>query len=244
MYLVTIITPFYNNKDDILNSIKSIINQTYNHWELILIDDCSTDNSYDIVKEFINDNKQYNIKLIQNEKNYGVYVSLNIGIQNSSGEFICRLDSDDRLNPQTLEKCIKVVNYYNCDVVRYLSKRKEQIRIGDICLFYRKNIIDIIGYYDSVRFGADTEFLSRMVKVLDVSKFRLIKQVLYNAKFRKNSLTTSNETGLYSNKGVFIRKLYVKNFLEWHRKETELYVPFPLIKRLFPVPEIMISNYP
>ena len=104
-YLVSIVTPVYNSEKFISETIDSIQNQTYKHWELILVDDCSSDNSYDIISKYIKYDKR--IRYIKLEKNSGAAVSRNTGIKNAKGRFIAFLDSDDIWLPEKLEKQLK-----------------------------------------------------------------------------------------------------------------------------------------
>lgn len=99
--LVSIITPVYNAERFLSETIKSVQEQTYKNWELLLVDDCSKDNSAKIIKEFKkNDDRIKHIKL---EKNSGASISRNIGIKNAKGRFIAFVDSDDLWEPEKLE---------------------------------------------------------------------------------------------------------------------------------------------
>lgn len=103
--LVSIITPVYNAERFLSDTIKSVQNQTYKNWEILLIDDCSKDNSAQIIKEFQKyDNR---IKYIKLKKNSGASVSRNEGIRNAKGRFIAFVDSDDVWKPEKLEIQIK-----------------------------------------------------------------------------------------------------------------------------------------
>ena len=109
--LVSIIMPSYNTGKFIQETINSVINQTYSNWELIIVDDCSTDNTDEIVKN-INDSR---IIYLKNEKNSGAAVSRNKALREAKGRWIAFLDSDDLWVPQKLEKQIKFMkenNYY------------------------------------------------------------------------------------------------------------------------------------
>ncbi|MDO4870528.1 MAG: glycosyltransferase family 2 protein [Candidatus Saccharibacteria bacterium] len=75
---VSVIIPFYNSEAYLNRAIESVVNQTYTDWEIILIDDKSTDNSLKIAKKWVSKNKQ--IKLIVNKNNLGAAISRNIGI--------------------------------------------------------------------------------------------------------------------------------------------------------------------
>lgn len=103
--LVSIITPSYNCGSFIAETIQSIQNQTYKEWELIIVDDCSTDNTEEIVNRFIQQDSR--IHYIVNEKNSGAAVSRNRALRESKGRWIAFLDSDDLWLPEKLEKQIK-----------------------------------------------------------------------------------------------------------------------------------------
>ena len=101
--LVSIIMPSYNTAPYIKETIQSVLNQTYTNWELIIVDDCSTDNT-DEVLETIKDNR---IRYFKNEKNSGAAISRNKALREAKGQWIAYLDSDDLWMPEKLEKQIK-----------------------------------------------------------------------------------------------------------------------------------------
>ena len=90
---VSVITPMYNCEKFISETIESVLNQTYTNWEMIIIDDCSTDKSKQIAKQYIERDKR--IRLIELKENSGAAVARNKGIEVSSGRFIAFLDGDD-----------------------------------------------------------------------------------------------------------------------------------------------------
>lgn len=106
--LVTIVTPSYNSSKFIGETIESAIVQTYTEWEMIIVDDCSTDNSIDIVNEY--QNKDSRIKLIQLAKNSGPALARNRAIEEARGRYISFLDSDDLWSPEKLAKQISFIN--------------------------------------------------------------------------------------------------------------------------------------
>lgn len=118
--LVSVIMPSYNTADYISDSIKSVISQTYQNWELIIVDDCSTDNTDDIVSYF-SDNR---IKYMKNKKNMGAAATRNRALREAKGEWIAFLDSDDLWLPNKLEKQINfmkdngyVFSYHNYEKI-------------------------------------------------------------------------------------------------------------------------------
>ena len=102
--LVSIIMPSYNTGKYIAKSIKSVLVQTYKNWELIIVDDCSTDNTDEVVADFLTDKR---IRYIKNEKNSGAAISRNRALREAKGRWIAFLDSDDLWMPQKLEKQIQ-----------------------------------------------------------------------------------------------------------------------------------------
>lgn len=103
--LVSIIMPNYNCEKFLPETIESVIGQTYTEWELLIVDDCSTDNSVNIIKGYCD--KDDRIKLIVNEKNSGAAHSRNVALAEAKGKWIAFLDSDDIWLPGKLEKQIK-----------------------------------------------------------------------------------------------------------------------------------------
>ena len=107
--LVSIIMPSYNTAEYISDSIKSIQAQTYESWELIIVDDCSIDNSIEVIQSF----NEPRIKLLQNERNSGAAISRNYALREATGKWIAFLDSDDTWAPEKLEKQIKFMKENN-----------------------------------------------------------------------------------------------------------------------------------
>lgn len=97
--LVSIIMPSYNTGKYIKDSIESVISQTYTNWELLIVDDCSTDNTDDVVAQFSDDR----IKYLKNEINSGAAISRNRALREAKGKWIAFLDSDDIWHAEKLE---------------------------------------------------------------------------------------------------------------------------------------------
>lgn len=101
MSTVSIITPSYNCKQAFKATFDSVLSQTFNEWEWIIVDDCSTDGSFEYIKGLAKDDKR--IVVLQTPKNGGSAVARNIGLKHASGRYITFLDSDDLLDPNYLE---------------------------------------------------------------------------------------------------------------------------------------------
>lgn len=108
--LVSVIMPSYNTAEYITESIQSVINQTYTNWELIIVDDCSTDNTEEIVSQICDERIRY----IKNDINSGAAVSRNKALREAKGQWIAFLDSDDIWMPEKLEKQICFMERNRC----------------------------------------------------------------------------------------------------------------------------------
>lgn len=127
--LVSIIMPSYNTAEYITESIQSVLSQSYTEWELIIVDDCSTDNTDEVVKNYLTDVR---IKYFKNEKNSGAAVSRNRALREAKGKWIAFLDSDDLWMPDKLEKQIKhmEINGYHFSYTNYSEINAEGKRNG------------------------------------------------------------------------------------------------------------------
>ncbi|WP_281699511.1 glycosyltransferase family 2 protein [Cetobacterium somerae] len=112
--LVSIITPSYNSEKFIKETIESVLNQTYINWELLIVDDCSTDESPKIIKEY--SKIDHRIKYLRNEKNSGPAITRNRGLDIAKGKYIAFLDSDDFWDKQKLELQIDFMEKNNLSI--------------------------------------------------------------------------------------------------------------------------------
>lgn len=122
MELVSIVMPVYNCSDYIKDTINSVIEQTYTNWELIMVDDCSIDNTFDIIESFLS----AKIKYFKLEVNSGAAVARNEAIKNSNGKYIAFLDSDDLWDRFKLEKQIKFMEENNYSFTSTLYQRIDE----------------------------------------------------------------------------------------------------------------------
>lgn len=120
---ISILTPFKNSERFLAECIESILNQSYNNWELIIVDDNSTDTSFEIVKQF--QEKDFRIKLFKNPGR-GIIEALRFALKQSSGNYITRMDSDDIMYTNKLEVLFnnlkeKGKNHVAIGLVEYFS---------------------------------------------------------------------------------------------------------------------------
>lgn len=117
--LVSIITPCYNSERFIKETYESIKSQTYNNWEWIIVDDCSDDNSIQIIRTFLDDR----VKLFINETNAGAAFSRNKALDLAKGKFITFIDSDDLWMPNFVKKAVSYLKENNEELVYTSYKR-------------------------------------------------------------------------------------------------------------------------
>lgn len=142
--LVSIITPAYNSEKFISETIQSVINQTYQYWELIIVDDYSSDETCKIVNEY--NKKDSRIKLYKLQENSGAAVARNFALSKTKGRYIAYLDADDLWYDEKLEKQIKFMEEKACgfscvsyEVIDNEGNLKNK-------LIYMKNKLDYNGF--------------------------------------------------------------------------------------------------
>lgn len=139
--LVSVIMPAYNGEKYIGRAIESVLNQTYERFELIIVEDASTDGTLSIIKKF----KDERILLFQNPVNKGIAYSTNLGIDNSNGKYIALLDDDDIATPQRLELQVDFMeNHDEIDILggrsAFIDKDDNFLRYGSEPIYNPKRI--------------------------------------------------------------------------------------------------------
>jgi glycosyltransferase involved in cell wall biosynthesis len=129
--LVSIITANYNCENFIDDTIKSVLKQTYKNWEMIIVDDLSTDNSIKIIENYIKEDNR--IKLIKLKENSGAAVARNRAIEEAKGRYIAFLDSDDLWEKTKLEKQLAFMqeNSYDFTYTNYNLVDESNSRYGN-----------------------------------------------------------------------------------------------------------------
>lgn len=196
--LVSVIIPAYNCEKTILRAVNSILNQKYKNIELIIIDDGSTDNTFDIV----NNIQDKRITVLQ-EKNSGPSTAKNLGIKTAKGDFILFCDSDDKLDENIIDEFIKIIEKKYYDVVLFKT-----IRIG--------NDDNIIKTPEVESFEMKPEEFNMLIKSI-YNKFYKYNEIFgFDAtwgKFISRRLINENNIifpeGIYRfEDGAFCRKVY------------------------------------
>jgi glycosyltransferase involved in cell wall biosynthesis len=134
--LISICVPAYNNEAYIVDTIDSVLSQVYTNFELIIVDDCSTDDTWEILQQI----KDPRISIYRNEKNLGMHGNWSKALSFAKGDYIKLLCGDDLIYPDCLEKQVKVLeDPANADVVMVACKRKIISPKGEISIgsFYK-----------------------------------------------------------------------------------------------------------
>lgn len=254
---VSIIMPAFNAQSTIKNSINSILNQTWTNIELIVVNDCSEDNTWEIIRKIANEDGR--IIAINNPSNVGAYVSKNIGLRVATGNYITGHDSDDWAHPQRIENHLKAIDSEKVKPRASLTRmiRMEEngyfpfylegtfcldgvLRVASItCMFETSFLTDTLGGWDCSRFGADSEIIARAKMVLgkEFKDYHQVSMICLNA---PNSLTNNPIHGVQRGKGLSpSRKFYKDQWTEWHNtlSKDNVYLEFPHLDRRFDVPE-------
>ena len=138
--LVSVVMSAYNSESSISESIESILNQSYQNIEFLIIDDCSTDRTAEVIESYLEKNK--NIKFIKNKTNLGLTKSLNILIKKSSGQYIARQDADDISLHHRVQEQMQLLESNNLDFCTTRAIIKDSMKlIPGVSSFLPKKIV-------------------------------------------------------------------------------------------------------
>ena len=215
---VSIVIPTYNSEKFIDRTIKSVLNQTFQNFELIIVDDCSVDNTRKMIREFQKQDDR--IKLIALEKNSGAPAHpKNVGIKNAKGEYIAFLDHDDEWLPKKLEKQLELfknssdnLGFVGCNFLIIDDNRNksreyclpswprekffERFLLGNISsssgIMIKQKVLDRIGGFDEkLKFADDWDMWLRISKHFD---FDFVSEIL--VKYHLHSTNVTSNVGI------------------------------------------------
>ena len=217
--LVSIIMPSYNMGNYIERSIQCVLEQTYANWELIIVDDCSTDNTGEVVSQYLTDKR---IRYIKNEKNSGAAISRNRAIREAKGKWIAFLDSDDLWMAEKLQKQIRFMesNGYHFSYTNYAEIDINGNRNGITVTGPRK--ITKTGFFNYCWPGCltamyDAESIG-LIQIADIKKNNDYAMWL-KASRKANCYLLNEELALYRRGRIgSISTNSIKTMIGWHYK--------------------------
>lgn len=232
---VSVIVAAYNSAETIHIALQGLIQQSWPNLEIIVVDDCSSDNTQEVIKEFCR--VAGNIKYFRNERNLGAYPTRNHGYEHSTGEFITVHDSDDWSHPQKIELQVKALlkdaskpasisSWVRVkDRIMFFGPwmlGEEYLEINHSSVMVRKNVIEKHGGWDNVNVEADAEFLRRLKMVYGEDG---ILEVLPDVPLSFAMLITDSLTQQASThvKTTFfgLRRLYQESANWWHENYSK-----------------------
>ena len=239
MKKVSIILPTYNGENFIYDSIKSVLNQTYSNWELIIVNDCSTDETLKIVNEFAQFDKR--IKVINNKENKKLPASLNVGFSNATGDYYTWTSDDNMYKPHAIEKMVEYLNNNpDCDLISFnmdfideqgnfvkeftdILPERTPLQLAQCCnigacFMYRKEIAQKAGNYDETMFCAeDYEY---WCKIALKGNIHYKNENYYQYRYNSSSLSATKKE-VTDRKTLIIREKYTPLILDKYCKTQE-----------------------
>ena len=204
--LITIVLPTYNGIRYLEQSLQSVVDQTYPNWELILVDDCSTDTTPDILAKWAK--RDSRIRVLRNERNLRLPASLNRGFSEARGKFLTWTSDDNLYLPDALEKMLQCLldhpqvgmvysSSYDIDekgtIVReVVAEDPSELTTTNIvraCFLYRAEVRQKVGDYDTdFCLVEDWDYWIRIARHFPLMNLR---PTLYQYRWHPNSLTTT-----------------------------------------------------
>lgn len=250
---VSVVVPLYNAEDTISNALKSLLSQTWPEIEIIVVDDCSTDTSLEVVSTFT---KYPNVKVLTNSENMGAYPTRNRGAKQASGDFITVMDADDWAHPQKIELQVlplisdqgfvgTVSHWVRCNESLEFTRLRNDgswIYRNISSLMIPSKIFKTVGYWDELKAGADTEFYLRLLANFGENSIHEVLQdvPLSFGRVHSASLTQTSKTHLVTQFGG-VRQEHLGYAKCWHKNSP---LPIKLENQAchFPVPPELCSN--
>ena len=209
MPTVSIVLPTYNGSRYIRESIGSVLEQTYIDWELIIVDDCSTDDTLKIVRSY--ESRDSRIRVIHNVVNKKLPGALNVGFENAKGKYLTWTSDDNAYLPKALTVMVERLEASNVpmvcadicvmdengivkkDMVRtYVDEELCRRNTVRACFLYRRQVLDAVGYYDTSLYCVeDYDYWLRVKQ--KYGRIERIDQVLYKYRCHEASLTSTKK---------------------------------------------------
>ncbi|WP_409523321.1 glycosyltransferase [Nitrincola sp. MINF-07-Sa-05] len=255
---VSVIVPVFNAATTLPTALNSLLAQTWPRIEILLVDDASEDNSWEVMQAFKNGSRpDIELVLLRHEVNQGAYPARNTALAAATGDFITVHDSDDWSHPQKIECQVQALlddpdskacwsSWARCTDDLYFDTwylEPGWVRPNISSLMFRREVFDQLGYWDRVRVSGDTEYHQRIVKAYGAQSVlhALPDAPLAFGRMSAESLTQTGATHLVT-QFMGLRKDYEDAFRRWHDQAASLYCSDTASSRLFPAPQAQVRN--
>ena len=223
--LVSIVLPIYNGEKYMKKSIDSIINQTYTNWELLILDDCSTDNTSIIANKYVQQDSR--IKYYKNEKNLRLPKNLNRGFSLANGEYLTWTSDDNIYLPTAIETMVNTLKndktdfaFASCRIIDADDNPYEYIMVNKsspasitgnncvgACFMYTRKVYKTIGEYNpEYTLVEDYDYWQRIFQVFSVSP---IEEILYLYRMHDGALTSTMKETTFNHT---LEKMLLNNY--------------------------------
>lgn len=253
---VSIVMPIYNAGEQVRIAIESLLAQTYENIEIIAVDDCSPDNTFEILKAL--EKQDARVKAVQPIENGGAYAARNVGLSHATGDLLTTHDSDDWSHPQKIATQVAYLEQHpdvkgcsahwiraheNLAFTQNWRPNNMLIHWSQSSFMFRREVLESIGEWDHVRIGGDTEYIWRMQAHFGKKAFAKIYSdtPLAFALDEESSLTRTKATHVRT---VYfgLRHIYREICAWWHANHANLHVKNAKEKRTFTAPRSMFER--
>jgi glycosyltransferase involved in cell wall biosynthesis len=251
--MVSVLVPAFNSAPWLPTAVRGLLKQTWKNIEVIIIDDCSTDDTLAVANSLAATDAR--IRVLANKVNQGAYASRNYGLQFAHGHLITVHDADDWSHPRKIERQMLAFDAQPKMVANmsrsvridpdsmhlFAQYGREILRQNSSSLMFRRNpVFTELGFWDEVKFGADTEYHHRINSRFGLGSAPTINAGLLSfTRFHTESLTGGGKNSTV--RGIIgARRDYVRKFSDWHEQmktvEGGLYLERAVKKRPFVIP--------
>lgn len=242
--LVSIVLPVYNGERYLASAIESVLNQTYQNIELILVNDCSTDSTEEIIQSYAS--KDPRIVYLKNEVNLKLPASLNRGFSAAKGQYLTWTSDDNLYMPTALARMTEFLEqhpktalvYCDMDEINDSGTVTRRITVGEpdrllyvntvgACFMYRKQAAEVVGEYDPNCFLVeDYEYWLRFYLAFQISP---LHECLYQYRFHSGALTSTRQTEIQT----AVKKLRLNYLPVFEKNHLPNRLLFPYFDYLF-----------
>ncbi len=234
---ISIVLPVYNGEPYLAESIESVLGQTFKDFELIIVDDYSSDNTASIAQKYASQDTR--ITYIRNEKNLKIPGALNKGFTQASGKYWTWTSCDNAYLPHALDEMLQILDndpsigltYTSMELIDEQGQKTGEIQAGPAqdlilrnvvgaCFLYRAPVAQEVGPYSEDDFLCeDYEY---WLRIATLTLIQPLEKALYRYRFHSDTLSNNHEAEIIA-KGIGIQKKYYPHFVKTRKKSAKFY---------------------